>query len=466
MFFSEEKNQKTFASSLLHVRGLGGTGERGMTGHAARDAGLLRQIGPWALGAAIVNGVVGAGIFALPAAMSAAAGARAPLAYLLCAAGMGMVVTCFAEAGSRMPTSGGVYGYVADAFGGFAGFICGMLTWMASVLACGGIAAAFAATVGSVLPVAAGGPGRAAVILLAVGGIAWVNLRGVRGGAGLVSVSTAIKLVPLLLFVALGFLGARAAPPVPEVPFSAGFARAVILGMFAFSGMETVLGASGEVRDPHRSLPQALFGAMGFVLVLYVAIQLGAQKLLGADLAHQAAPLAAAAGRVSHLAGGILVAGAAISMLGWIGSDILGAPRLLFAFARDGLLPSVLGRVHPRTRVPYVAIVAHAGLAATLAITGSFAGLVVASTLNTAGVYILGCGAAWVLHRRGTTHTAGAPINLRVLPAASVLGMASMGALIAVADGAEILGLAGVVVASAALYMLMVFYVGRTQRAG
>jgi len=434
--------------------------ENGGRGPAAassrRDAGLLRRIGPWALGAAIVNGVVGAGIFSLPSAMSAAAGARAPLAYLLCAVAMGMVVTCFAEAGSRCPTSGGVYGYVADAFGGFAGFICGMLTWMASVLACGGIAAAFAATLGSVLPWAAGGPGRAAVILLAIGGIAWVNVRGVRGGAGLVSVSTLIKLVPLLLFVALGVFGAPAVPAVPDMPLSNGFARAVILGIFAFSGMETVLGASGEVRDPHRSLPQALFGAMGFVLVLYVAIQLGAQKLLGADLAHEAAPLAAAAARVSHVAGGILIAGAALSMLGWIGSDILGAPRLLFAFARDGLLPAVLGRVHPHTHVPYVAIVAHAALAATLAISGSFSGLVVASALNTAGVYFLGCGAAWVLHRRGTAHAAGPPIDLRVLPLASCLGMGSMAVLIGVADGSEILGLAGVVAGSAALYAVMI----------
>jgi len=423
-----------------------------------RDAGLLRRIGPWALGAAIVNGVVGAGIFSLPSAMSAAAGARAPLAYLACAVAMGMVVTCFAEAGSRMPTSGGVYGYVADAFGEFAGFICGMLTWMASVLACGGIAGAFAATLGSVVPALAGGPGRAAVIMAAIGGIAWVNLRGVRGGAGLVSVSTVIKLVPLLLFVALGLVGARALPPLPSVPLSDGFARAVILGMFAFSGMETVLGVSGEVSNPHRSLPQALFGAMGFVLVLYVAIQLVAQRLLGADLAHQAAPLAAAASRVSQVAGGVLVAGAAVSMLGWIGSDILGAPRLLFAFARDGLLPGVLGRVHARTHVPYVAIILHAGLAASLAISGSFTGLVVASTLNTAGVYLLGCGAAWVLHARGM-HSHGVPLSLRALPIVACLGMASMVLLIAVAEYSEIIGLFAVIAGSAALYAVMRFAV-------
>jgi amino acid transporter len=419
-----------------------------------RDAGLLRRIGPWALGAAIVNGVVGAGIFSLPSAMSAAAGASAPFAYLACAVAMGMVVTCFAEAGSRMPTSGGVYGYVADAFGEFAGFICGMLTWMASVLACGGIAAAFAATLGSVVPAVANGPGRGAVIAVAIGGIAWVNLRGVRGGAGLVSISTVIKLVPLLLFVGLGAFGARALPGLPHGSMGSGFARAVILGMFSFSGMETVLGASGEVANPHRSLPQALFGAMGFVLVLYVAIQLVAQRLLGAELAHQAAPLAAAAATVSRAAGGVLVAGAAVSMLGWIGSDILGAPRLLFAFARDGLLPGLLGRVHARMHVPYVAIIAHAGLAAGLAISGSFAGLVVASTLNTAGVYLLGCGAAWVLHRRGT-QVQGTPLNIRLLPVVASLGMASMVLLIAVAQYTEIFGLFAVVAGSAAIYGVM-----------
>jgi amino acid transporter len=414
---------------------------------------LLRRIGPFSLAAAIINGVVGAGIFSLPSAMSQAAGERAPLAYLLCAVAMGMVVTCFAEAGSRLPTSGGVYGYVAETLGPLPGFLCGMMTWMASVLACGGIASAFAGTIGSVLPFCASGPGRAGVILAAIGGIALVNLGGVRGGAGLVSASTVIKLLPLLLFVALGMWAVHGVSASHGPPPQA-FSRAVILGVFAFSGMETVLGASGEVADPNRTLPRALFGAMGFVLLLYVAIQVVAQRLLGPDLAKQVAPLAAAAFRVNHAAGAVLVAGAALSMLGWIGSDILGAPRVLFAFARDGLLPGVLGAVHPRTHVPHVAIIFHAALAAALAISGSFTALAVASTLNTAGVYILGCVAAWVLHRNGTAR-AGVPLNLRVLPAAAALGMASMAVLIAAAARAEIFGLAAVLVASTALYVAM-----------
>ncbi len=390
--------------------------------------------------------------------MAQAAGARAPLAYLICALAMGMVVTCLGEAGSRLPTSGGVYGYVSEAFGPFAGFLCGMLTWVASVLACGGIASALAATVGSVLPAAAHGLGRAAVILLAIGGIAAVNLRGVRGSAGLVSVVTAVKLLPLLLFLALGLLVVLGAHPIAQVaarPTAAsGFGEAVILAVFAFSGMETVLGASGEVAEAHRTLPRALFGAMGFVLVLYVAIQLVAQRLLGPALAHASAPLAEAAGRVSSAAGAVLVAGAGLSMLGFIASDILGAPRILFAFGRDRLLPSALGRANPRTGVPDVAILVHAALAAGLALPGSFAGLVVASTLNTAGLYFLGCGAALVLHRRGT-QSLGPPVDFRVLPAASLIGMAAMLLIVSVASQAQILGLVGVILACAALFGAM-----------
>ena len=420
----------------------------------SRDDGLRQHIGPLALGAAIVNGVVGAGIFSLPAAMAHAAGPRAPLAYLLCAAAMAMIVLCLAEAGSRMPTSGGVYGYVADAFGPLAGFLCGIMTWTASVLACGGIASALAATIGSVVPAAAAGLGRAAIILAAIGGIALVNARGVRGGAGLVSAVTIVKLLPLLLFVSLALWAVPTGAPTQPAPVSAGFGQAVILAVFAFSGMETVLGASGEVADAHRTLPRALFGAMGFVLVLYICIQLVAERLLGPDLARATAPLAEAAGRVSLVAGVVLTVGAGLSMLGFMASDILGAPRILFAFARDGLLPAVLGRANPHTGTPNVAIGVHCAIAAGLALSGSFTGLVVASTLNTAGLYFLGCGAAWVLHRRGT-HSLGPPFSFRLLPLASCLGMAAMLLLVCTAERSQVFGLCAVILVSLALFGAM-----------
>ena len=436
-----------------------------MSDHVQRDAVLRRDIGALALGAAIVNGVVGAGIFTLPAAMAQAAGARAPFAYLICAVAVGFVVACFAEAGSRLPTSGGVYGTVTFAFGRPTGFVCGMLTWMASVLACGGIAGALAGTVGTVVPALADGWGRALVILLAIGSITLVNLRGVREAAWMVTAATSVKLVPLLLFVAVGtaaLLAGTAPHPRPLQSPPTGLADAVILGVFAFSGMETPLAASGEVRDGHRTVPRALFGAMGFVLVLYVAIQAVAQSLLGSGLAGQAAPLAAAASRLGPVAYAVLIAGAGLSMLGWIGSDILGAPRILFAFARDGLLPGALGHAGPRTHAPDVAILIHAAIAAALAMSGSFTGLVIASTLNTAGLYFLGCGAAWVLHRRDV-RALGQPVSFAWLPAAALCGMIAMTLLVCVAPGREIVGLVLVVSGSIVLYAVMRL-LGRARR--
>ena len=149
----------------------------------------------------------------------------------------------------------------------------------------------------------------------------------------------------------------------------------------------------------------------------------------------------------------IMVAGAGMSMFGYLGSDILGSPRLLFALARDGLLPRVLGRLHPRTHAPHIAIGVYAILAIALALTGTFAELAVLSALSTAALYVLGCAAAWRLTRRGVA-LAGEPLRFRWLGAAAIIGIASMVLLIAMASRAEIIGLAVLVGASAGIYLL------------
>src|SRR6478609_7121758 len=120
-----------------------------------RDKGLVRGVGTTAFTFAIVNGVVGAGIFALPSAMAASAGDKAYWAYFVCALVMGAVVLCFAESGSRVPTSGGAYGTVEAALGPMAGFLTGAFIWLSSVLACGGVAAALCDAVGAMVPVLA-----------------------------------------------------------------------------------------------------------------------------------------------------------------------------------------------------------------------------------------------------------------------------------------------------------------------
>jgi amino acid transporter len=361
---------------------------------------------------------------------------------------------CFAEGGSRVPTSGGVYGVVEAAFGPLAGYVSGTLLWVCCVLACGAVAAALADVVASLFPLSFIGPVRAAVIVGVIGGIALVNIGGVVRGARLVTATTTLKLVPLAIFVIAGASAIHGSNfSVTVQPDAQGLGRALILAVFALVGMETSLCASGEVARPNRTIPRALIIAMLSTTLLYVTIQVIAQGILGSSLATSKAPLADAMMQIHPALRALMLVGTSLSMFGWLGSDILGSPRQLFAFARDGLLPRVLGRVHPRSQAPYIAILCYATLAIVLALTGTFAELVVLSTLAIAAVYIAGCAAAWVLARRGVA-LSGTPLNFRFLGAATVIGISSMLALIGLGTRQEIIGLATLIGLSILLYLV------------
>jgi amino acid transporter len=421
-----------------------------------RDAGLVRALGVWGLAASIVSMIVGAGIFAVPSALAAAVGPYAPLAFLACGAAIGAVAICFAEGGSRMPTSGGAYGYIEASMGPLAGYVCGTILWVSDALASGGVAAAFADIVASAMPQSLATLARPAAVIALVGTIALVNVCGIRRGAQLVGTATAVKLVPLAIFVLVGASAVRGSNlAVHPGAISPDAGRAFILAMFALIGMEGSLCASGEVAEPARTIPRSIALALVFVAVLYLAIQLVAQGILGTALAASASPLPDAMGRVSPILRALMLAGAGLSMVGWMGSDILSTPRMLFAFGRDGMLPRALGRVHPVTHAPYIAILSYAVLVIALALTGTFAELAVLATLTTAPVYILGCLAAWRLARGGVA-LAGAPLNFRWLGVATAVGIASMLAVVALASRAEILGLLVLIALCAAVYLVQI----------
>jgi amino acid transporter len=391
-----------------------------------RDRGLVQVVGPLGLAANVVNIVIGAGIFVLPAAIAAQVGSAAPLAYVACAISMGAIALCFAEAGSRVPTSGGPYGYAEAAFGPFVGFIMGALVWLAAVLASAGIAAALVDVLAGFVPALAGDIARAGVILALYTALATVNIAGAAPGARLVVVTTVAKLIPLLLFVAVGaFLLRPENLTIAAAPEVSDFGRAMFLAIFAFSGMETALAVSGEVRAPSRSVPVGLLGAMGGVTAIYILIQIVAQGALGANLAGSTTPLSDALAGFSPGLANLLLAGAAISMSGYLAGNALSAPRLLFAGARDGFLPSWLAAIQPRTHAPAAAIVVHLSIAAALALTGTFIELAVLSTLATVGIYILGCAASLVLRRRNVA-TAGEPLRFRATVPAAFIGIVSM----------------------------------------
>ncbi|HEY3785936.1 MAG TPA: amino acid permease [Steroidobacteraceae bacterium] len=417
-----------------------------------RDSGLLRSVGPLAFAASIFNAIIGAGIFVVPAALSASMGPYAPLAFVVCTVAIGSAALCLAEGGSRVPTSGGIYGYIEVAFGPLVGYVAGTTLWFGNILACGGVAAALGDLLASQVPIQYATVAHAASIVGLVGAIALVNVAGASKGARLASVATLLKLVPLLIFIAAGIVAlhgssfAVSAPPTLE-----NLDRGILLALFAFTGMEVTLSASGEVAQPARAIPRALALSIGAVALLYICIQVIAQGILGPALANSPTPLADAMARVSPVLRWLMLVTASVSMVGWLSSDFLGSPRMLFAFGRDGLLPGVLGRVHERTRTPYVAILAYATLATVFALTGTFAKLAVLATLASALLYGCGSAAAWVLARRGVAQ-AGPPLNSRWLTPAAIIAVGSMLAMIGLAARSEILGMLALIAISALVY--------------
>ena len=346
---------------------------------------LLRAIGTFGLAAAIVNITVGGGIFRLPSSVAGSLGAAAPIAYVVCAVAMGLIVLCIADAGSRVSLTGGPYAYVGAALGPYAAFLSGVLLWMLGLFATAAVATVFAASVGQLVPALA--PWQPLVLLATFGFWSLVNMRGVALGARLNTVATVAKLLPLLLIAVGGLFLVRGEHLTVTVwPSAADVARTSLLLVFAFAGVESALVPSGEVRDTARTVPRAIALAMLGTTALYIALQVSAQGILGPALGQASTPLADAAGAAfGGWARALLLAGAAISMFGYLGGMTLSVPRIVFALARDGYLPRALAAVHPTHRTPQAAIVVQTVLALALAISGTFERLAILANVVGAG---------------------------------------------------------------------------------
>jgi amino acid transporter len=367
------------------------------------DVGLVRAIGVRRLTASIVNATIGAGIFVLPAMAAAGLGPAAPLAYLVCAVLMALIVLCFASAGSRVSLTGGLYAYIEVAFGPFVGFLGGVLYWVMASFAVASVASAFAGSIGAFWSGASSGVGRAIVLMALFGSLATVNVRGVAIGARLVELVTAAKLVPLVILITAGAWFIHADYLTwPAVPSSSRVGRTAIVLIFAFVGVEVALVPSGEIADPARTVPRALFLALAITTTVYLLVQGVAQGLLGPAIAtYAAAPLAEAAARVLGRAGRLLVlGGATVSMFGYVSGDMLGSPRALYALGRDGMFPSALARVHRRFHTPYVAITSYAVIVAILAISSTFTQLAVIANVAALSLYLMCVAASYELARR------------------------------------------------------------------
>ncbi len=163
---------------------------------------------------------------------------------------MALIVLCIADAGSRVPLTGGPHAYVGTAFGPYVGFLSGVMLWMLGTFATAAVATVFASSLGLLVPALAGRGMEIAILVVAFGLWSLVNLRGVSLAARLNSIATVAKLLPLLLVAAGGaFFIDPANLRIAAMPAAGDVARTSLLLIFAFAGIECALVPSGEVRD-------------------------------------------------------------------------------------------------------------------------------------------------------------------------------------------------------------------------
>ena len=396
--------------------------------------------------------MIGGSIFLLPSQVAAAVGGWSAIAIGLMGLVSLSVALCLAELASRFDGTGGPYLYTRHAFGRFFGFEVGWMQWFTRAASQATIMAGTTLALGYYWPAATEGWTRALVILAVAAALGWVNVRGVRQGALVVNAFTIAKLLPLAIFILVGFahLEPSRLTTLPPLTPRQALAGALLL-IFMYGGYEVVPVPGGESIDPRRDVPFALVATILIVGAVMTLAQMVAQSILP-DLSTHTTPIADAAAVVLGASGALLVAtGSIVSMTGNNAGQVLTGARMLYALAEQGELPAWFGRIHPRYHTPANAVLFTSAVAAALALSGSFARLAVVAALAKLIMYA-GCAAATIELRR---RPRGARPATFVIPAGPIVPAIALVVSIGIGFGAtseQLLGGALAIVAGAALY--------------
>lgn len=357
------------------------------------EEGLKRVVGITGLSLNIINITVGAGIFVLPAIVGIELGAFSVFAYIFCGIMMATIMLCYAEIGTRVTNTGGSYAYVTAAFGDFAGYIVSWLVvfgW--SILGSAALINIIADSLSVIFPVFSNPWIRGLLYFVLLGFLVVTNIRGAKEGVAFIKWITIIKLLPLFGIIIFGFSLINPDNLHWEhLPALTTFSDTTLILFFAFAGFETALGASGEIKNPKRTIPLGILFGGGLVLITYLLLQTVTQGVLGMEIGlAKDAPLAAVAENiVGSIGGTLLVFAAAISCFGAISTDVMNTPRVLFAGAQHGLFPKFLGKVHPKFATPHLSIICFAVILFIFAISGGFQQLAVLASAAILLIYLL-----------------------------------------------------------------------------
>jgi len=322
------------------------------------------------------------------------------VAFLVCAIVICFIIFCFAEVSSRFTETGGPYLYARKAFGPFIGFEIAWLSWLTRVTAFATIGNLLVSYLAFFLPEASSELWRTIIITGIIVLLTIINILGVRETAIVSNIFTVGKLIPLLLFVLVGIFFINFQNYSFEVsPGYSSFSTAVMLLVFAFTGFEASTITAGEVKDPRKNFPFALFMALGVVVMLYVLIQFVCIGTLP-GLANSERPLTDASFRFLGRTGASIISiGALISMSGALNSAMLASTRLPFALAEQGQLPKVLSATHSRFHTPYRSILLSSAAILIISLSYTFMSALTITTITRLIIYIATCGGLLALRR-------------------------------------------------------------------
>jgi basic amino acid/polyamine antiporter, APA family len=330
----------------------------------------------------VMGGIVGSGIFMNPYVVAK----QVHTPFLILGAWLvgGLIAMAgafvYAELASLRPHVGGQYAFIREAFHPATAFLYGWCLLL--VTQSGGMAAVaitFARYSLEIVPLPVSD---AVVAVVALAVLTAINCLGVKAGSNVQSLLMVLKIAAIaaLVFCGLAFAPGSTAPrgPLLDRPPSfdllTAFGAALVPVLFAYGGWQTSGFVAGELKRPERDMPRGLLLGVSGVVVLYLAVNLVCVRVLGPDgLAATATPASDVMRRALGERGAALIAvGIAISTLGFLSQGILTAPRVYYAMARDGLFLPAVGRLHPRTRVPILAIVLQGIVAIVIALSGRY----------------------------------------------------------------------------------------------
>ncbi len=346
-----------------------------LTSQAENARGLHRVLSLTEVTAGGVGIIIGAGIYVLIGAATATAGPSVWISFILAAVLCAFTGLSYAELASRFPSAAAEYTYTQQVFPRWVAFITGWVMIFGLIIAAATVALGFANYLGLFAP-ALGGRSGAALLIVAVAALA---MRGIKQSARLTLGLSAIQIGGLLFIIAIGIphigtqpllttsIGQDGGPSI-----STGVFGAAALVFFAFIGFDEVATLAEETRDPARTVPRALFLALGISTLLYVGVAIAAVSVLGAPaLGASPRPLADV---VAHVLGDRSAAAvAAIALVSTTNTSLLAltsASRVIFGMARDTALPRVLADVRTHSGAPVPAIVLAALIALGFVMVG------------------------------------------------------------------------------------------------